>query len=121
MDRVETTRITKQGIPIEVSLSMFAMRDEEGLAAGATAIARDISAHKEVERQLRYFADHDPLTGLLNRRRFRDELTGRIRYARRYRRRGALMLIDLDNFKYINDSAGHFEGDQLLRLARPPS
>ena len=61
-----------------------------------------------------HMADHDALTGLLNRRRFEDTLEGWIKYAVRYNRKGTLLFIDLDKFKFINDSYGHKAGDQYL-------
>ncbi|MHB1676520.1 MAG: putative bifunctional diguanylate cyclase/phosphodiesterase [Sulfuriferula sp.] len=70
-------------------------------------------AHKANEL-ITHMADHDALTGLLNRRRFQDTLEGWIKYAVRYQRQGALLFIDLDKFKFINDSYGHKAGDSYL-------
>lgn len=67
--------------------------------------AKDMSAH---------LAEHDPVTGLMNRRRFHKELDRWLQYAQRYHRVGTLMFIDLDNFKYVNDTFGHSTGDELL-------
>ncbi len=61
-----------------------------------------------------HMADHDTLTGLINRRRFEDTLDGWIKYAVRYERKGALLFVDLDKFKFINDSYGHTPGDHYL-------
>ena len=61
-----------------------------------------------------HMADHDALTGLLNRRRFQDTLEGWIKYAVRYNRKGTLLFVDLDKFKFINDSFGHKAGDFYL-------
>src|SRR5687767_960873 len=76
---------------------------------------QDVSVRKRFEGQLRYLADHDSLTGLFNRRRFVQELEREIASARRYQTGGALLVLDLDNFKYMNDSAGHAVGDELIR------
>jgi diguanylate cyclase (GGDEF)-like protein/PAS domain S-box-containing protein len=74
----------------------------------------DITEHKHTEEHVMYLADHDSLTGLYNRRRFNEELEHAIALARRYDKTGALMFIDLDQFKVINDSLGHHAGDEFL-------
>lgn len=74
----------------------------------------DITDQKAAEERIIYLADHDALTGLLNRRRFQEELEQHIAYARRYGHEGALLFLDLDQFKYVNDSFGHQQGDQFL-------
>jgi diguanylate cyclase (GGDEF)-like protein len=70
---------------------------------------------EKTEAELRYLADHDSLTGLLNRRRFRAELDQYVSFAARYGGRGAAMVIDIDALKEINDRLGHQAGDQLIR------
>jgi diguanylate cyclase (GGDEF)-like protein len=67
------------------------------------------------EAELRYLADHDSLTGLLDRRRFRAELDQYVSFSARYGGRGAVMIIDIDGLKGINDSLGHHAGDNLIR------
>jgi diguanylate cyclase (GGDEF)-like protein len=68
------------------------------------------------EQQLAHLADHDPLTGLANRRRFDAELGRHVDECRRYGVRGALLLLDLDHFKAVNDTLGHAAGDELLTM-----
>jgi diguanylate cyclase (GGDEF)-like protein len=75
---------------------------------------QDISDRKRYESQLQFLADHDPLTGLFNRRRFAEELDWIVAYSRRYRTPAALIAIDIDNFKFVNDTFGHATGDELL-------
>ncbi len=75
----------------------------------------DISDRKHLEGRLQHLADHDPLTGLFNRRRFESELDGRLAHARRYGGTLAVLAIDLDGFKFVNDSLGHAVGDELVR------
>jgi diguanylate cyclase (GGDEF)-like protein len=70
---------------------------------------------EKTEAELRYLADHDSLTGLLNRRRFRAELDQYVSFAARYGGRGAAMVIDIDGLKDVNDRLGHQAGDQLIR------
>jgi diguanylate cyclase (GGDEF)-like protein len=70
---------------------------------------------EKTEAQLRYIADHDSLTGLLDRRRFRSELDQYVSFSARYGGQGAVMIIDIDSLKAINDARGHHAGDVLLR------
>lgn len=78
------------------------------------SVGMDITARKKAELRLAWLADHDPLTGLFNRRRFEKELEDAIASAKRYRHTGALLFFDLDQFKFVNDTSGHGAGDQLL-------
>jgi diguanylate cyclase (GGDEF)-like protein len=70
---------------------------------------------EKTEAELRFLADHDSLTGLVNRRRFRAELDQYVSFAARYGGRGAVMVIDIDGLKEVNDRAGHRAGDTLIR------
>jgi len=74
----------------------------------------DITEQKHNEKRIAYLAEHDVLTGLFNRHRFQEELERAISYAERFEQQGALMFIDLDQFKYINDTLGHHAGDEYL-------
>jgi diguanylate cyclase (GGDEF)-like protein/PAS domain S-box-containing protein len=76
---------------------------------------RDISERKALEEQLRQLAFHDPLTLLANRSLFRDRVQHALTLAQRGRHQAAVMFLDLDNFKNINDSLGHDAGDRLLQ------
>jgi diguanylate cyclase (GGDEF)-like protein/PAS domain S-box-containing protein len=79
------------------------------------AVARDITERKALEHELERLSQRDPLTGVYNRRRFDEELSARLTDAKRHERGGALLLIDLDRFKRINDELGHAAGDLALR------
>ncbi len=74
----------------------------------------DITENKQSEQRVVYLAEHDSLTGLVNRHKFQTEVSRQIEYARRYQQTCALLFVDLDQFKYVNDSYGHQAGDQLL-------
>jgi diguanylate cyclase (GGDEF)-like protein len=85
--------------------------DEEDRKIVLNALARA----EKTEAELRYLADHDSLTGLLDRRRFRAELDQYVSFTARYGGQGAVMIIDIDGLKAANDSLGHHAGDNLIR------
>ena len=86
---------------------------------GTVLTFNDVTERKRFEAHLQYLADHDPVTGLLNRRRFEQELDRHLSYDARYGSGGAVLALDLDNFKYINDTLGHHAGDEVItRVAR---
>ncbi|WP_353866235.1 GGDEF domain-containing protein [Svornostia abyssi] len=89
-------------------------RNAAGEIVGAVTVSRDISARHELEERLRHHAEHDPLTGLMNRRRFDEEIARHASRVRRYDEDGAVLLIDLDRFKEVNDTYGHAAGDDYL-------
>lgn len=79
-------------------------------------VAEALAQAERTESQLRYLADHDSLTGLLDRRRFRAELDQYVSFSARYGGQGAVMIIDIDGLKAVNDAHGHHAGDNLIRL-----
>ena len=79
-------------------------------------VAEALAQAERTETQLRYLADHDSLTGLLDRRRFRTELDQYVSFTARYGGQGAVMMIDIDGLKAVNDAHGHHAGDNLIRL-----
>jgi diguanylate cyclase (GGDEF)-like protein/PAS domain S-box-containing protein len=88
---------------------------ERGELLGAVVTFNDITERKGFETQLQYLADHDALTGLFSRHRFEEELTRQLARSARYGGGGALLMLDLDDFKYVNDAFGHHAGDELIR------
>lgn len=95
-------------------LTISSVRNAEGIATHYVAIFSDMSARKAAESQIRNLAFFDPLTGLPNRRLLLDRLGQTMAVCARHKRSGALLFIDLDDFKTINDTLGHHHGDQLL-------
>lgn len=90
------------------------IRDDAGQPVHALAQVLDISERRSYEQRLRHLADHDPLTGLMNRRGFEAALDGHLARCRRYGATGALLVLDLDGFKAVNDARGHAAGDEVL-------
>ncbi len=98
-----------------LELSVSTIPNEGGVRTDGIVQVQDVTERKHFEEQLRYIADHDSLTGLMNRRRFREELDSQLALRRRYGGVGALLLIDMDRLKAVNDSRGHGAGDVALR------
>ena len=91
------------------------IHDDQGQLSHYVAVFSDISAIKDSEHELKYLAHHDPLTDLPNRLLFIDRAEQALASAQIHKRGCALLMIDLDHFKMINDSLGHTVGDQLLK------
>ncbi|MGH6634673.1 MAG: diguanylate cyclase domain-containing protein, partial [Gammaproteobacteria bacterium] len=111
--RIATAQ-TKPGPVREIDWwhTRLSRRGEEPLIL---SLGLDVTEQRQAQRHLSWLADHDPLTGLFNRRRFQQEIRRAIAEARRYGSTGALLFFDLDQFKYINDTSGHQAGDTLLK------
>jgi diguanylate cyclase (GGDEF)-like protein/PAS domain S-box-containing protein len=113
--QIEKRFFDAAGETISAILSVSLVRDRDGAPLHYIAQLQDISQRKQLEEHLRHLADHDPLTGLRNRRLFEHDLKLQVARARRYRELAALMVIDLDDFKQVNDFHGYKAGDDVLR------
>jgi diguanylate cyclase (GGDEF)-like protein/PAS domain S-box-containing protein len=110
----ENRTMRPDGERIWTSVNASLVRDANGQPLYAVLQVQDVSERKRFEGQLQYLADHDPLTGLYNRRRFEAELTRQVAFNARYGPTGAVLVVDLDHFKYVNDTLGHAVGDELI-------
>lgn len=110
----EAAVVASDGREVPTSHAVVVHRGGDGLVQFVSHVARDISVRKQLESDLRQQAFHDALTGLANRARFIDRLEHALVRARRTADTVAVLFIDLDQFKSVNDSHGHALGDQLL-------
>ncbi len=95
--------------------SISAILDHTGKVKNYVAVFSDISRAKQAEEKLFYLANHDTLTGLANRMHFTESLNLALERCRRHQRKAAVLFIDLDRFKIVNDTLGHSAGDTFLR------
>ena len=112
---LELCRLDESGKKIWVSVSGEPVFDPSGAFTGYRGVGKDITERKQDEERIQYLANHDALTSLPNRARFSDTLNLALQNARRYHRNFAVLFIDLDRFKIINDTLGHEAGDKLLQ------
>ena len=113
--RGEVTLLRKDGKKLLAWLTIDTVSNEQGEPTHRVAMLTDLSEIQKSRERLRFTATHDALTGLPNRLFLLEELKGALARAKRSGRQGALLFIDLDHFKEVNDTAGHKAGDMVLR------
>jgi diguanylate cyclase (GGDEF)-like protein/PAS domain S-box-containing protein len=113
--QVEKRYFDAAGETVSAILSMSLVRDRAGAPLHYIAQVQDISDRKRLEEHLRHLADHDPLTGMRNRRLFEHDLRLQVARSQRYGEVAGLIVLDLDEFKRVNDTYGHKAGDDTLK------
>jgi diguanylate cyclase (GGDEF)-like protein/PAS domain S-box-containing protein len=107
--------ITRSGQEIAIQESAAPICDRQGAVIGAVTVFHDVTQERRLKRALSYQASHDALTGLINRREFDTRLQRAVLSAQAREATHALLYVDLDQFKVVNDTCGHQAGDRLLR------
>jgi diguanylate cyclase (GGDEF)-like protein/PAS domain S-box-containing protein len=112
----EHAAVRADGSVVQLEANGRPILDAAGNVIGYRGVTRDVSRRKDDEARLVYLAEHDPLTGLFSRHRFLELLDDEVRLAAARGSSLAVLFVDLDDFKLINDTHGHVAGDALLRL-----
>src|SRR5207249_1389624 len=112
---MELCRLDETGNKVGISIAGEPVFDSSGAFKGYRGVGKDISERKQDEERIQFLANHDALTSLPNRAMFSEVLNLAVQNARRYNRNFAVLFIDLDRFKNINDTLGHEAGDKLLQ------
>ena len=111
-----TMLVTRDGRSIAIEDSASPIWSSQGDMLGTVVVFRDVSHERKLTQQLSWYASHDTLTGLMNRREFEHQIAAALHSAKHEGHTHALLYIDLDQFKVVNDTCGHSAGDVLLQL-----
>lgn len=114
--QLESILVGANGQSYEITWNHSRLSGRADDALVILSVGIDHTERKRAESHISYLAEHDPLTGLINRQHFQHELHQALSSARQLRQSGALLYLDLDGFKYVNDLSGHQAGDALLRI-----
>jgi len=107
--------ISRNGTRHAIQQTAAPIRNRKGIITGVVTVLRDVTTERTLKKELYWQATHDRLTGLINRTEFEQQLDNAIRQARQTSVEHALLYLDLDQFKVVNDTCGHVAGDELLR------
>jgi diguanylate cyclase (GGDEF)-like protein/PAS domain S-box-containing protein len=112
--RVEQLHYSRDGEEYWIDANIVPLRDAHGRVTHFATIGRDLRATRKLQQELLLLASTDPLTGLLNRRHFLEQAEKEFQRSQRYRHALSAVMLDIDHFKAVNDTHGHFVGDQVL-------
>ena len=113
--KTDNVLISRDGERYSIQGTAAPMIDGQGSGIGVVLVFKDVSASRRMQKMMVHQATHDPLTGLVNRVEFEQRLEKALQSAKDFENTHALLFLDLDQFKIVNDSAGHVAGDELLK------
>lgn len=113
--KTDNVLISRNGDRYSIQGTAAPMQNTQGSSIGVVLVFKDVTVSRRMQEMIVHQATHDPLTGLVNRSEFEERLTKAIDSAHDFENTHALLFLDLDQFKIVNDSAGHVAGDELLK------
>lgn len=113
--KTDNVLISRRGKRYSIQGTAAPMLNSQGVCTGVVLVFKDVTDSRRLQKKMVHQATHDPLTGLVNRAEFETRLDKALKSAKEFENTHALLYLDLDRFKVVNDSAGHAAGDELLR------